>query len=72
MAFLVGIDEVIDNNKRLGNVGETVNNLGNTGTSATINLNNVTFVLKFQNLPRNHTHQHTIFNMFKLFNSSDV
>lgn len=44
MAFLVGIDEVIDNNKRLGNVGETVNNLGNTGTSATINLNNGTFV----------------------------
>jgi len=28
----------------LVNVGETVNNLGNTGTSKTINLNNGTFV----------------------------
>ena len=44
MAFLVGENSVIDNNKRLGNVGETVNDLGNTGTSAIINLNNGTFV----------------------------
>lgn len=44
MAFLVGTDPVIDNDRALVNVGETVNNLGNTGTSKTINLNNGTFV----------------------------
>ena len=44
MAFLVGTDPVIDNARALVNVGETVNNLGNTTTSKTINLNNGTFV----------------------------
>ena len=44
MAFLVGANQVIDNARALVNVGETVNNLGNTGTSKTINLNNGTFV----------------------------
>jgi hypothetical protein len=44
MAFLVGANQVIDNDRALVNVGETVNDLGNTGTSKTINLNNGTFV----------------------------
>jgi len=44
MSFLIGSDTVIDSSRRLVNVGETVNALGNTGTAITINLNSGTFV----------------------------
>ena len=35
---------IIDSNRNLGNVGEILNNIGNTGANCTINLNNGTFV----------------------------
>jgi hypothetical protein len=44
MSFLIGANTVIDGSRRLVNVGELVNNIGNTGTAATIDLNNGTFV----------------------------
>jgi hypothetical protein len=44
MAFIVGTNTVIDGSSRFGNVGELVNALGTVTTTATINLNNGTFV----------------------------
>jgi len=44
MSFLIGTSTVIDGSRRLVNVGELVNAIGNTGTATTIDLNNGTFV----------------------------
>lgn len=44
MAFQISGVNIIDNNSRLGNLGDTVNAIGNTGTDCTINLANGNFV----------------------------
>lgn len=44
MAFQVAGTTIIDDSSRVVNVGELVNAVGNTGTSATINLANGNFV----------------------------
>lgn len=44
MAFQIAGTTIIDNSSRLVNVGELVNVIGNTGTAATINLENGNFV----------------------------
>lgn len=44
MSFLIGANTVIDGSRRLVNVGELVNAIGNTGVTLTINLDNGTFV----------------------------